>query len=93
MSGGAFLRHERKAKRVSQRALANAVGVDHTYLSKIESEAMPSPSTETIIKIADHLQIDRDCLFIAFDKIPPDILEALKGNAELTRQVRRLMRG
>lgn len=50
------LKELRKDKRMSQRDLASRVGIDFTYLSKIETGAMPAPSKNTIIKFGESTQ-------------------------------------
>jgi transcriptional regulator with XRE-family HTH domain len=45
---GVRLRSLRRQKRLSQKELADMVGMDHTYLSKIETEALPPPSEKNI---------------------------------------------
>ena len=49
---GPFLKKARKDTGFSQRELAALLGIDHTYLSKIENSKMPTPSAETVMKIA-----------------------------------------
>jgi transcriptional regulator with XRE-family HTH domain len=52
---GKFIREKRTEAEISQLGLARAIGVNHTYLSKIESGKMPPPSAETVLKLADAL--------------------------------------
>lgn len=65
MDFGEKLRTDRKRHGKSQRDLAAAVGIDHTYLSKIENGHMPPPSPETLLKIADCLDMLPKVLFEA----------------------------
>lgn len=70
------LRELRQAKNLSQRALASMVGVDFTYLSKIENEKLDFaqyPSEDLILKLAEALQADPDELMLLAEKIPPII--------------------
>jgi len=46
-SFGQLLKHIRREKGVSQRDLADQVGVDFSYISKIENDRMPPPSADT----------------------------------------------
>lgn len=69
---GIYLKQLRKDKKISQRALADLIGIDFTYLSKIESGVMPPPAEERIIKIAEVLKIDPDELLIIARKVPSD---------------------
>lgn len=70
------LRELRQAKNFSQRALASKVGVDFTYLSKIENEKLDFaqyPSEDLILKLAEALDADADELLLLAEKIPPVI--------------------
>jgi transcriptional regulator with XRE-family HTH domain len=67
------LRELRHAKSLSQRALASKVGVNFTYLSKIENEKLDFaefPSAEMISKLARALDADEDELLLLAKKIP-----------------------
>jgi len=85
---GHLIRSARHAKSITQRDLAAQVGLNFTYISKIEHGTSAAPSDFSILRLADALDIDRDALFVAFAKIPPDIVIQLRGNAELTQQIR-----
>ena len=70
------LRALRRARCMSQRALATAVGIDHTYLSKIENAKLTFgdyPSEELICKLAGALDTDPNELLLLAEKIPPTI--------------------
>jgi len=62
---------------VSQRKLAEAAGIDFTYVSKIENNVYASPSEETLIKMAELLQVEKDYLILLAGKIPSDLKEDL----------------
>ncbi len=68
---------------MSQRELARKVGVDFTYLSKIESGAMPPPSEKVILRIVEALNADREELLTLAGKIPADIAQILKNRRAL----------
>ena len=56
---GERIRELRKARGLTQRTLAEAVGIDFTYLSKIENNTVPySPSEKTLKKLANELEAD-----------------------------------
>lgn len=67
---GTRLKTLRRRKGISQRELSANVGIDFTYISKIENDQAPPPSEEAIIKIAHILDEDPDILLIAANKIP-----------------------
>ena len=62
MTFGEKIRELRKRKRLSQRDLAEKVGIDFTYLSKIENNKVPPPSNKVISKIARALEADLEKL-------------------------------
>jgi PGF-pre-PGF domain-containing protein len=74
---GVRLRDLRKKAGLTQRELAEKVGVDFTYLSKIESGAMPPPSEKVIILLAEALNANKDELLFLAGKIPSDIAQLL----------------
>jgi transcriptional regulator with XRE-family HTH domain len=76
MTFGEKLRKLRQAKNLSQKRLAAQVGINYTYLSKIESEKLdfaPYPSEELIRRLAEALGADVDELLLLAKKIPADI--------------------
>lgn len=74
---GEYLKAVRKRNKISQRELAKLVGVDFTYISKIENDAMPAPSQGTIKKIAIALGEDTDKMILLAQKIPSDFQEVI----------------
>src|SRR3990172_8289292 len=80
---GQRLKELRKQSGLSQRELAEKIGVNFSYLSKIESGAMPPPSEAVIEKLAETLKADRDELLILAGKIPSDIARILKNKKAL----------
>ena len=67
---GKALREKRRQAGVSQRKLANSVGVDFSYISKLENGRLPAPSAETIARIAKAIGCPIEELFSAAKKIP-----------------------
>lgn len=67
---GTLIREHRRAQHLTQRELADAVGIDFTYVSKIENGRLDfPPSNETIQKIADAIGCDRLALMEASGKM------------------------
>ena len=60
MNFGEWLRERRKEAGISQRDLAEALHINHTYLSKIETSKMPPPGEETLRRIASALCVEVD---------------------------------
>ncbi len=71
---GSRIRERRKALGLTQRQLAELVGIDFTYLSKIENDVMPySPSTKALKRFADALKVDELELLQLAEKLPSDM--------------------
>ena len=49
----------RRKKKLSQREVANLIGVDHTYLSKLENDRV-EPSPKIIDALAKHLDLNAE---------------------------------
>ncbi len=80
---GKRLRELRIKARLTQRELAEKVGVDFSYLSKLENGVLPPPSEKVILKLAEILHTDKDELIILAGRIPADIAEMLKNQKTL----------
>jgi len=80
---GTRLRDLRKRAGLSQRGLATKAGIDFSYLSKIESGAMPPPSEKVILRLAEVLNTDKDELLTLAGKVPSDIAQILKNREAL----------
>jgi transcriptional regulator with XRE-family HTH domain len=93
MKFGEKVRSLRQAKGLSQRALAPQLGIDFTYLSKIENERLACgdyPSEGLICKIARVLDADEDELLLLAEKIPPAIRRRVMERPDAFRRLARL---
>ena len=77
---GQTLKGMRRSKGVTQRQLAAAVGVDFSYISKVENDRMPPPAADTIVKICEKLGVPSDELLAMTGKMPTPIKEAISVN-------------
>ena len=67
------------------RALAEAAGVDFTYLSKIENDRVEHlPSVDTIRDLAQALEVEAMALLELANKLPPELAQ-LAGNDKARR--------
>ena len=74
-----LIRASRKDKGYSQRGLAELVGLDFTYLSKLENDqAQYAPKEEIIRKIAHYIDLDAEELVFLAGRIPHQEEELLK---------------
>ena|SRR6266481_882794 len=81
MTLGERLKRLRAGEGVGIKKLAPRLGVDHTYLSKLENDkAVPS---ETVVKrIAEYFNDDADELLALAGKIPDDVRQILRDNPQ-----------
>jgi len=89
MTFGAYLRSLRRQKRLSQKELADMVQMDHTYLSKIETEVLPPPSEKNIKKLAQVLDVSEDELLVLALKAPSDLNEVITKDKSIPSILRR----
>jgi transcriptional regulator with XRE-family HTH domain len=90
---GGRLRELRRAKNLSQRALADRVGVNFTYLSRCETGTLDFalyPSEDLILKLAKALEADQDELLVLAKKVPPAIRERVFERLDVFGKLARL---
>ena len=90
MTFGSRVRQLRKSHRLTLRELAAQVGIDFTYLSKIENDQGAPPAEGTIGRLADVLGVDKDELTLLANKLPEEFALDLLNRPE--RQVAELYR-
>jgi HTH-type transcriptional regulator, competence development regulator len=92
-SFGAALRRHRHAADMSQRELAERIGVDFSYLSKLENGRLPPPAADTIVAICDVLGISPNELLALTGKIPSEVQRTVStsvGAQEFLRAAQQL---
>lgn len=88
---GAFLRRERLARGLTQKQLADKVGVDFTYVSKVENHRLPPPSEATITQLAKALKADPEVHLAQAKKVPLDVRSSFAAHpVAATRLLRAL---
>lgn len=95
---GSFLREQREAKRsedrrFSVRQVAGRVGVEPSYLSKVERNQAAPPSEETIKRLADDLDLDADVLLAMAGKVSTDLMEVIRTRPRMFGALIRELRG
>jgi len=85
---GQTLRELRRSKSVSQRDLAEKVGVDFSYISKVENDRLPPPAADTIVKICKELGVPPNELLASTGKMPTDVKERLSTSTAALEFVR-----
>ncbi len=78
-SFGQVIKEARKNKGLSQRKLAILIGIDFTYLSKLENNRADYPPKEEIIRaLAKNLDLNEEELIFLSGRIPQRYEEVLK---------------
>jgi transcriptional regulator with XRE-family HTH domain len=94
---GIYVRSRREALRAEDRSfsvrqVAGRVGIEPSYLSKIERGDQPPPGEATIIAIANELGEDPDILLALAGKVSTDLRDAILKRpalfAELIRELK-----
>lgn len=76
---GEFLKNLRKEK-MTQRELAERLGVGYPYISKLENNKEKTPSDLLLYKIAAILEVDKTELFKKANRVPKDVQGLLLEN-------------
>ena len=75
---GQKIKRLRKAKKITQSELADSVGVDFTYISKIENgKSLRAPAESTIRKLAMFLETDAEELILLAKKVPQNFQDTI----------------
>jgi transcriptional regulator with XRE-family HTH domain len=91
-SFGSFVRERREAlrekdERFSVRKVAGRIGVEPSYLSKVERSQQPPPSEETIRALARELDEDADVLLALAGKVSADLQKIIRQRPRLFAEV------
>lgn len=98
-SFGEFVRQVREARReadpaYSVRQLAQRIGVEPSFLSKVERDEVPPPSEAKIVALARELDTDPDVLLALAGKVSSDLMDTIRRRPELfaslIRELKRL---
>jgi transcriptional regulator with XRE-family HTH domain len=96
---GAFLRERREELRrddaaYSLRQVAERIGVEPSYLSKVERDLGSPPSEETLRRLSRELEVDADVVLALAGKVSRDLQDAIRKRpalfAQLIREVKHL---
>lgn len=85
---GQKLRAIRRATGITQRKLAELIGVDFSYISKLENDRLPSPAADTVVRICGALGVNPDELLASTGKIPMQIQHSVGSSRAAIRFLR-----
>jgi transcriptional regulator with XRE-family HTH domain len=85
---GAHIRDRRERlrrddPRFSVRQVAERIGVEPSFLSKVERDEVPPPSEEKIVALARELNEDADVLLALAGKVSTDLQRVIRKRPEL----------
>lgn len=94
---GSYLRERRERlraedRRFSVRQVAGRVGVQPSYLSKVERGEVAPPSEQTIEALAAELGEDRDVVLALAGKVSSDLQQVIRQRPTLFAQLIRQLR-
>ena len=85
---GRFIRECRESLKredpgYSVRRVAQRMGIQPSYLSKVERDEVSPPSEETTRKLAHELNVDSDMLLAMAGKVSTDLQDVIRKRPEL----------
>jgi len=87
---GGRIKQRRRGLGFTQRDVASRLGIDFTYLSKLENNRGEPPSAETIRKLAEVLHDDPQELLALAGKVPEGLRDRAQRDVAFARLVQRL---
>jgi len=90
---GQRIREIRKSRNLTQRQLADQVGLNFTYLSRIENDRLDAdqtPREETLDKIAGALDTDPEELLLLAKRIPDSFRSRILAKPGMFRRILKL---
>ncbi len=80
---GARIRELRYQRGIGIKRLAPELGVDYSYLSRVENEKV-IPSASLIERLSDYFGQDKDELMLLAEKVPKDVMRILREHPQET---------
>jgi len=87
---GRTIQRLRREKGLTQRDVAKQVGIDFTYLSKLENERGEVSGEGTVRKLAKVLGADEEELLALAGRVPATLRDRAQTDAQFARFLRRL---
>lgn len=93
---GKRIRELREERGLSLRELARTIGIDPTYLSRVENDALPAgqfPAEATVTKLAEVLGEDNDVLLALAGRVSSEVQAIIRERPQLFAALVKQMRG
>lgn len=85
---GQLIRSLRQDRGLTQRQLAERIGMNFTYLSKMENGRLDStPSAETLTAMAEALDVESDWLLAQCGRVPQSVANQLLEHPAMLQQI------
>lgn len=86
-----LLKDLRKKRALSQRELASKIGVNFTYISKLENGTEPPPSELTLINMARVFEVNRYDFILIAGKVPSDFEQLIRTRKDVQVYLKSLL--
>jgi len=80
-SFGSRIRELRYQRGIGIKRLAPELGVDYSYLSRLENEKVV-PSAKLIDRLSEYFDQNKDELMLLADKVPKDVVQILREHPQ-----------
>ena len=87
---GATIQALRRERDLTQREVAAKLGIDFTYLSKLENDRGEPPGEELVRKLAEILDADPEDLLALAGRVPGELREMAQQDVTFARMLRHL---
>jgi HTH-type transcriptional regulator, competence development regulator len=89
---GEFIRQRRESLRAddpafSVRQVAERVGIEPSYLSKVERDIGSPPAEDTLVRLAADLDVDADVMLAMAGKVSRDLRDVIRRRPQLFGQL------
>lgn len=90
VSFGKRIQQLRRDRKLTQRAVAQRLHIDFTYLSKLENDRGEPPGEETVRGLAKLYQVDPEELLTLAGRIPAELRRKAQGDSAFAALLRTL---
>jgi HTH-type transcriptional regulator, competence development regulator len=87
---GATIQRLRRERGLTQRQVAAQLGIDFTYLSKLENDRGEPPSEKAVRNLAKALHVDAEELLARAGRLPTELRDRAQADVSFARLLRRL---
>lgn len=82
-----LIKHHRAALGISQRTLAEHLGVTQSYITQLEGGSRKPKNHDFIIRLANALDVSTDTIYTCIERLPPDMETWTKAHIPTVRHL------